>query len=292
MAGGVNLIRVKDKRYPSCLKEIYDPPAQLYVKGALPEEEEPKVAIVGSRLTSHYGLRAAHTIAADLARAGVVVVSGMALGIDTAAHEGALSVGGRTLAVLGSGFSHLYPAENKKLAEQIIKNGALITEYPAETRPLPHHFPMRNRIISGLSRAVLVVEARRKSGALITADFALEQGRDVFAVPGNIDSPKSGGANWLLKQGAKIATCAEDILDELNIKPADSKTNSDQNPMPDDLGPEEKELLSLFDSEPLHVDTLLESSRLPSGKAISVLSLLEIKGRLKQLPGKNFVRIR
>ena len=293
LAAGVDLIRVKDKEYPASLKEIYDPPAQLYVKGSLPDDSVPKVAVVGSRITSHYGLRTAKAIAADLATAGVVVVSGMALGIDTAAHEGALSVGGKTIAVLGSGFSNLYPRENKKLAEQIIKNGALITEYPAEMEPKALNFPRRNRIISGISCAVLVVEARKKSGALITADFALEQGRDVFAVPGNVDSPKSGGTNWLLKEGAKVAMCAEDILQEMNIQAAPQKTilkqgNENNNR---DLSAEEKKLLALFDSEPLHVDVLLESSRMPLSKAISVLSLLEIKGRLKQLPGKNFVRM-
>ena len=288
----VRTVSIKDKEYPGLLREIYDPPKELYVKGALPPGDVPMVAVVGSRMTSHYGLRTARAIAADLAAAGVVVVSGMALGIDTASHEGALSAGGKTIAVLGSGFAHLYPPENKKLAEKIAQRGAVITEYPMNTKPEPWNFPRRNRIISGLSLGVLVVEARLKSGALITADLALEQGRDVFAVPGNVDSAKSGGTNWLLKQGAKVATSAEDILEELITSIASSKKKpKEKNASEDeDLSDEEKNLLSLFDSEPIHVDALLESSRLPASRAISALSLLEIKGRLKQLPGKHFVR--
>ena len=284
------LISAKDKEYPELLKEIYDPPKELHVLGALPIGA-PMVAVIGSRITSDYGMRTAKAMAADLASAGVVVVSGMATGIDTAAHEGALSVGGKTIAVLGSGFSYLYPPENRKLAEKISQNGALVTEYPAATKPHPAFFPRRNRIISGISSAALVVEARLKSGALITADLALEQGRDVFAVPGNVDSLKSGGTNWLLKEGAHVARCAEDILETLGIQPAKKISKETKEMDEKGLSVEEKDLLSLFDSEPVHVDALLESSRLPASKTISVLSLLEIKGRLKQLPGKNFVRI-
>ena len=213
----VEIVSILDSRYPEELKTIYDAPMVLYVKGVLPVKGVPAVSIVGSRKASIYGIRMAKNIAAGLSKAGVIVVSGMALGIDSAAHEGALSEDGATIAVLGGGLSRIYPPQNRKMADRIAKKGAILSEYPMEMSPKPEYFPMRNRIISGLSRAVLVVEAGEKSGALITADSALEQGRDVFAVPGNADSERSYGTNTLLKQGAKLVTSALDILEELKI---------------------------------------------------------------------------
>ncbi len=290
---GVEIISRLDKRYPAALKEIHDPPILLYVKGCLPSESVPKVAVVGSRIASLYGIRTAETISRGLAEAGVAVVSGMAVGIDSAAHQGALSADGVTVAVLGGGLSRLYPQENKKMADAIVKKGAVISEYPMQMSPRPGYFPIRNRIISGLSSAVLVVEAKEKSGALITVDLALEQGRDVFAVPGNVDSARSGGTNSLLKQGAKFAMSAEDILEELNITKgpiAARKEKHNGGSRAADLSEEENKLLSLINSEPAHVDSLIEHSGAPASKTIAALSLLEIKGFLKQLPGKHYVK--
>ncbi len=312
---GVEIISQLDERYPVALKEIHDPPILLYVKGHLPLESVPKVAVVGSRIASLYGKRTAESISRGLAEAGVAVVSGMAVGIDSAAHQGALSANGITLAVLGGGLSRLYPHENKKMADAIVKKGAVLSEYPMEMPPRPEYFPVRNRIISGLSSAVLVVEAKEKSGALITVDLALEQGRDVFAVPGNVDSARSGGTNSLLKQGAKFAMSAEDILEELNIKrgsmPARGEKREGREPelaarrargvplprptcreqeLAANLSEEENNILSLINSEPAHVDSLIEHSGASASKTIAALSLLEIKGFLKQLPGKHYVK--
>lgn len=286
---GVEIISIFDAGYPEELKQIFDPPPVLYIKGKLPDPAKPKIAVVGSRLSSLYGQRMAASIARELAAAGTVVVSGMARGIDTAAHEGAL-LEGETLAVLGCGLSQVYPPENAKLAAAITKKGALISEYPMDTAPIPQNFPVRNRVISGLSRAVLVVEARQKSGALITVDAALEQGREVFAVPGNADSAKSSGANALLKQGAKLVTCAADILDELGIK-ARARTVTEKKKVQSGLSAEEKRLFSLLDSEPVGVEELIEKSGLDARKAASTLSMLEIKKYVRQVPGKYFIKI-
>ncbi|PIP20709.1 MAG: DNA-protecting protein DprA, partial [Candidatus Omnitrophica bacterium CG23_combo_of_CG06-09_8_20_14_all_40_11] len=213
----LKIITVDDKEYPENLKQIYDPPIVLYVKGELKDEDRLSVAIVGSRRASFYGLSCAEKFAADLSERNFTIISGLARGIDTSAHRGALKQGGRTIAVIGSGFRHLYPAENKELAEEISRCGAVISEFPINAKPLSQNFPRRNRVISGLSLGVLVVEAARNSGALITADCALEQGRDVFALPGKIDSGNSFGTNGLIKQGAKLVSCADDIIEEFNI---------------------------------------------------------------------------
>jgi DNA processing protein len=285
--GGAEIVTLFDERYPLFLKEIYDPPIVLYVKGTIPKQDRPAIAVVGSRMASAYGIRMAKGISRDLAAASAVVVSGMALGIDAAAHQGALEGGGVTLAVLGSGLGKIYPPENRGLAEEIAKNGAVLSELPMDEDPHPGHFPRRNRIISGLSRGVLVVEAREKSGALITADAALAEGRDVYAVPGNADAPKSAGTNRLLKQGAKVVTSAEDILEDLGMRkdarPAPAEKNVE-------LTEEESRLLSFFDGEPLHVDELIEQTGFSAREAVSALSLMELKGVVKQLPGKHFIR--
>lgn len=280
----VEIITLLDSRYPAELKAIHDPPILLFVKGRLPEAARPKVTLVGSRQASAYGLKTARMISEGLAAADVVIVSGMAQGIDAAAHEGALAAGGITLAVLGGGLSRIYPAENKRLADRISERGALISEHPMDTVPIPENFPVRNRILSGLSKAVVVVEAAKKSGSLITVDAALEQGRDVYAVPGNIDSENSRGTNHLIRQGAKLALCAEDVLEELKIERRPVARSLPR------LEGDEERIFSLIDHEPVAVDELVERSRLSAGRAVSVLSLLEIKGYVSERPGKYYVR--
>ncbi|MDD5116795.1 MAG: DNA-processing protein DprA [Candidatus Omnitrophica bacterium] len=213
---GIRIVTLFDRDYPRLLKEIPGAPIVLYVSGDIGAADNPSIGIVGSRRASFYGLNNAERFAAELSARGITVVSGMARGVDTYAHRGALKAKGRTVAVMGSGFSHIYPPENAGLAKRISENGAVISEFPMKTKPLAQNFPRRNRLISGLSLGVLVAEAARNSGALITADFALEQGREVFALPGRIDSNGSTGPNSLLKQGAKLVTCCEDILEELN----------------------------------------------------------------------------
>lgn len=214
----VKIVIFKDQDYPQNLKAIYDPPMVLYVKGHLSNQDNQAVAIVGSRLASFYGISCAEKIARELAELGITVVSGMARGVDTASHRAALKSGGRTIAVLGSGLCNIYPPENKDLFQKIADNGAVISEFPMQTKPLAYNFPRRNRIISGLSLGTVVVEAARNSGALITAHAALEQGREVFAVPGKVDSANSRGVNELIQQGAKLTTGIKDILEEINIK--------------------------------------------------------------------------
>lgn len=276
---GVGIVTCLDTHYPSALKEIYDPPILLYVKGTLPDDSRLKVAIVGARQCTTYGRMTARAFAQNFAEAGAVVVSGLALGIDTAAHEGALAGKGLTVAVLGGGLNKFYPEDNRKLSEKIAQNGAVITEYPMDMDPSPSYFPVRNRIISGLSRSLVVVEARRRSGSLITVDTALEQGREVFAVPGNIDSVLSEGTNHLIRQGSRMATSAADVLnDELLTPPAGTLT------------PEEAHLLGLLSRQETPIDEVLERSQMPISQAISTLSLLEIKGLVKQTPGKNYAR--
>ncbi|MBI2095475.1 MAG: DNA-protecting protein DprA [Candidatus Omnitrophica bacterium] len=290
---GVEIVTFFDARYPADLKEIFDPPILLYVQGDLPEEGLPEIAVIGSREASLYGARMARSIARGLAAAGAAVVSGMARGVDSQAHEGALEADGVTVAVLGGGLSRLYPPENRRLAARIAKKGAVISEYPMRRFPEPGNFPVRNRIISGLSRAVVVVEAREKSGALITVDAALEQGRDVFAVPGNADSARSRGTNRLLKQGAKLAESAEDILEELGLQKigtARAGVSGKQNPRAEVLTEAERSVLSFFDSEPLSADELVDKSGLAASQVVGTLLSLEMKRRVRKEPGNFFVK--
>jgi len=215
---GVSIIDINHKDYPRSLTNIYSPPILLYVKGRLLKEDELSVAVVGSRKATYYGLSTAERFSYELSSRGITIVSGMARGIDTASHKGVLKAGGRTIAVLGSGLACIYPPENKGLSEEIARNGAVISEFPMKMSPNRINFPRRNRIVSGLSLGVVVVEVAEKSGALITADLALEQGKDVFAVPGEVKSDTSIGANNLIKQGAKLVDNVDDILEELNIR--------------------------------------------------------------------------
>ena len=292
----VQLLTYNDADFPQLLKEIPDSPLLLYVKGNIRALNTPSMAMVGSRRASVYGLSMAEKFAGGLAQAGVTIVSGLARGIDSACHRAALKVKGTTVAVLGCGLCHIFPEENKILAEEICSSGAMISEFSMETFPLPYHFPKRNRIVSGLSLGVIVVEASAKSGALITSDFALEQGREVFAIPGKIDQPNAQGVNQLIKEGAKLAACVEDILEELKlpftayIREEASKGIKIKKPAPN-LSEDEKPVYQQLSDEPQHVDELAEQSQIPVPKLMSVLLKLELNGVIKQLPGKLFVRV-
>jgi len=286
---GGKILTLKDDDYPKRLKEIYDPPALLYVRGALRKEDELAIAMVGSRKTSPYGRWITEKISQDLAHHGVTIVSGMARGIDTLAHRGAIQGGGRTLAVLGCGVDVIYPSENRNLFNQIIEQGAVVSEFPMGSPPEGGHFPKRNRIISGLSIGVVIVQASAESGSLITAGYALEQGREVFAVPGNVGAEGSRGTNQLIKEGAKLVESSEDILEEIlpQWRRENEITLKAGPPIPD-LTEEEKILFSLLGETPLHIDGIIRESRLDPGKVSSLLLNLELKGLISQWPGKCF----
>ena len=291
---GVKVITFLDEDYPENLKNIYDPPVVLYVKGNILQEDKLAIAIVGSRLASFYGLQTAEKLGFELASHGITVVSGLARGIDSSSHKGALKAKGRTLAILGSGLANIYPDEHLDLAERISESGAVISEFPMRTIPDRGNFPKRNRVISGLSLGVVCVEAAEKSGALITCDCALEQGREVFAVPGKVDSMTSKGTNKLIKQGAKLAQGIEDILEELNLstygvdrfgQPADGQKKSSI------LDKDESLVYTLLSSDPKYIDDICMESGIALNRVAKVLLNLEIKKFAKQLHGKNFVKI-
>ena len=287
-AGG-KIITIKDDDYPKRLKDIYDPPALLYVRGELRSEDELAIAVVGSRKTSPYGRWFTEKIGQDLARHGITVVSGMARGIDSIAHKGALQGSGRTIAVLGCGVDVIYPSENRNLFYQIIEQGAILSEFPMKSVPEGGHFPRRNRIISGLSIGVVIVQASAKSGSLITAGYALEQGREVFAVPGNVGAEGSRGTNQLIKEGAKLVTSTEDILEEIlpQWRREKETTSPTEVPVPD-LSGEEKALYRFLGETPLHIDAIIRETQLDPGKVSSLLLNLELKGLIDQWPGKCF----
>ncbi|MFH1395563.1 MAG: DNA-processing protein DprA [Candidatus Omnitrophota bacterium] len=294
---GISVFCLKDKNYPCNLKNIYDPPAVFYYKGDFLNTDINAVAIVGSRRCSLYGMQMAESLAYGLAKKGITVVSGMARGIDTAAHRGALKADGRTIAVMGSGFRHVYPVEAKPLIKEICRNGAVITEYSSETSPLRQNFPRRNRIISGLVKAVVVVEAAERSGAMITANLALEQGREVFAVPGRADSYSSNGANKLIQDGAKLVMSAEDILNELNLEkvegtesPEKKENKSSDAEIICKLDNEERTVLGLISLvKNAHIDDIIDQANLDSGRIFAALLKMQMKGLVKELPGKYFV---
>jgi DNA processing protein len=288
---GIKIITPDDPDYPQNLKNIYDPPIVLYIKGEIKTEDVSSIAIVGSRRASYYGLSSAEKFARDLSAKGLTIVSGMARGIDTYAHKGAIKQGGRTIAVMGSGFNHIYPKENKKLAEEISGSGAVISEFSMNAEPLKQNFPRRNRVISGVSLGTLVIEAARNSGALITADFALEQGREVFALPGEVDSGTSFGPNELIKQGAKLVSCVEDILEEFDSvgqKHAEAKITIDKAAV--ELAEREEILYRAITLEPVALDEIIEKTRLDIPAISSMLLALEMKKLIRQLPGKQFIR--
>ncbi len=284
----ISYLLYHEPAYPELLRHIFDPPPGLFVRGRLLSEDNPAVSIVGSRRPTPYGLSVSEKLARELAQAGITVVSGMARGIDTAAHRGALQGGGRTIAVLGCGIDVIYPRENQRLYAQIISTGAVVSEFPCGSPPEAWHFPVRNRLISGLARALVVVEAGEKSGALITADLALEQGREVMAVPGNITSNLSRGPNILIKQGARLVEGGKDILEEIGLgtlfKP---KVTSANNPA---LTTEEERIYQLLSYELVSLDALIERTGLTASQVLSALMFLEIKGLVNQFPGKFYTR--
>jgi DNA processing protein len=289
-SAGVRVVTREDDDYPKHLRETYDPPLVLYVKGTLSERDAFSIAVVGSRRTSLYGQEMARKLAYQLARLGVTVVSGLARGIDTQAHKGALQAKGRTVAVIGCGIDVVYPAENKKLAEEIVeKGGAVVSEFPFGVQPDRQTFPMRNRIISGWSLGVVVVEANLKSGALITAGFAAEQGRQVFAVPGRADSPLSRGANKLIKDGAKLTEEVEDILGEFEYllpKSKEEKTAAASV----QLSENESKVLDAIGEDEVVMDEIIQRSHLTSACVSATLLALEMKRLVRQLPGKVFAK--
>jgi DNA processing protein len=280
----VKVYTIFENEYPENLKQIHDPPPVLYVKGELREEDNCAIAMVGSRKASEYGIRVAERIAERLVGLGITIISGLAMGIDSASHRGAVKGGGRTIAVMGCGLKHIYPKSNTGLGIEIAKNGALISDYPIEEEARPEYFPARNRIISGMSLGVIVVEAGEKSGSLITVDFALEQGREVFAVPGNITSPNSRGANMLIKSGAKLISRIEDILEEFNIDII-YRGNSDDKEEAKDMSKEERTILKFLKKSGCDMDSLITATGIKSAKVISIVSMLEIKGLIRQIGG-------
>jgi DNA processing protein len=297
---GISLITLGDPAYPVILAEIYDPPSVLYVTGEAEKWPELCVAVVGTRTVSDYGRRATKYIVSGLVEMGVGIISGMARGVDSVAHRAALKAGGFTAAVLGSGADIVYPPENKKLYQNIKVSGFVVSEYPLGTRPDGKNFPRRNRIISGLSRAVIVAEAPRKSGALITAAHALEQNRGVFAVPGGIFAEKSRGALWLLNQGAVAVYDSEQVLEEIapqvelfwEQREADAGKGETREPaaIPVDLSADEKGVLGVIADKRVHIDEIGRTLDVGAAKVSRILTILEIKGLIKQLPGKHFIR--
>lgn len=286
----IGCLMADDSNYPGLLREIAYPPPIIYFKGDPIKIGDPAVAIVGSRRSTFYGTEVAKRLAQELAVAGITVVSGMALGIDTAAHRGALEQGGYTAAVLGCGLDKCYPRQNFELIEAIIESGVVFSEFPYGTEPLPINFPQRNRIISGLSLGTVVVEATAKSGSLITAGYAIEQNREVFAVPGNIGSPYSRGCHRLIKEGAKLVESAADILAELYLESSGERQLAIDLPVID-LNEAEKRLLQMIPYQPLHIDDLIRLSELGAAAASALLLSLEIKKVIRQTPGKYFCRI-
>ena len=284
----IDLLTWETADYPSFLREIDVPPPLLYLNGELKPDDEWSIAIVGTRKLTSYGRQLARDITMGLVRKGITIVSGLARGIDTIAHKTALEMGGRTIAVLGSGVDQIYPPENRQLARQIVENqqGGILSEYALGTKPQAKNFPPRNRIISGMTRGTVVIEGGIKSGSLITAKFALEQNREVFAVPGNVNSPVSAGPNYLIQQGAKLVTCAEDILEELNLTQA-AEQKVVQLSLPESA--EEAAILPQLSKVARHIDEISRLSGLPSGQVSSTLTILELKGIVQNVGGMQYV---
>ncbi len=322
---GCQVLTLYDTAYPALLKEIDTPPIVIYIRGELTSEDSLSLALVGSRDAKDYGRKASYRLSYQLAQRGLTIISGLAKGIDTSAHRGALESGGRTVAVMGSGLSFIYPAANTDLAEKITESGALISEFPMETKPKPKNFPRRNRIISGLTLGTVVVEASNRSGALITARLAGEQGREVFAVPGEIFSELSTGTHKLINNGAKLVNTVDDLLNELPRHAVNQiQSAASASPMPDveiesspeipvvekrataqpsveaeqppqitpppDLTPDERTVFDAIEDPASHIDTIVRTTKLPIGQVSSVLLMLELKGVVQQLPGKQFAK--
>jgi len=296
----VNIITCQNELYPQNLLNIYDRPPYIYVMGNL-KQDDINIAIVGSRAASTYGKYTTEKISRELALKGLTVVSGMARGIDSAAHRGAITAQGRTVAVLGSGLDVIYPPENKKLFQDITQNGAVISEFPLGTPPRSSNFPARNRIISGMSYGVVIVEAGEKSGSLITARLASEQGREVFAVPGSIDSAGSRGTNKLIKQGAKLIENIDDILEEilpqmenvhvLNHGSSDAEARKMATKRPESFNDIEQKIMDALSNQRVHIDDVIASTSMASGNVLSTLTTMELKGMIQQHPGKFFSKM-
>ena len=278
-----------DSLYPDRLKEIYDRPPIIYVRGEIKEQDDWGIAVVGTRKPTAYGREMAHLLSNELARNGITVVSGLARGIDSVAHHAALESGGRTIAVQACGLDMVYPPEHQRLAKEIASSGALVSDYPPETRPRPDFFPRRNRIMSGLTLGTLVIEADEKSGALITAGYALEQNREVFALPGNVTSPKSQGTNRLIQEGAKLVTRIEDVLEELNLRLVPEQLVMQELI---EVSSPEADLLQFLSREPIHIDEVTRQCSLPVSTVSSTLAMMELKGIVKQVGAMTYVKIR
>lgn len=283
----IKAITVQDSEYPARLKNIFDPPAVLFVKGQLPANDLPHLAVVGSRHLTPYGADNARNFSRDLAKAGLVIVSGLAYGVDEQAHSGTLEAGGKTIAVLASGLCNIGTSRQRYLAEQIVSHGgAVISEFAPGIASLKNHFPIRNRVISGLSQATLVIEAAVASGSLITARCALDQGRDVYAVPGPINSPTSEGTNQLIKNGAGVITCAQDMLDAFALSPAvPIWTKPDYEPQ----NAEEAAVLQLLNANPMHLDEIIRETKLTAPQIVKTLTMMEIQGHARQLAGGYYI---
>ena len=311
-----HIVTINDDTYPSLLKQIDDPPVLLYITGDFPLQDTPSIAIVGSRSPTEYGKTTSQQLSYQLAERGITIVSGFARGIDTCVHRGALEAGGRTVAVFGCGLSIIYPETNRGLAAEIIESGALVSEFPMTMPPRGKNFPRRNRVISGLTLGTLVVEASERSGSLITARHAAEQGREVFAVPGQIFSGVSRGTHSLINQGATLINSVDDLLDALpqnytqilggesleppsakqpdkTARPQSVEKRSTPTPQPKaniNLTPDEQVVLSAMEADSVHIDEITRVTQLPIGKVSSLLVMLELKGIVQQLPGKQFVK--
>lgn len=286
---GIAVITWQDKHYPRRLREIDQPPPVLYTRGELLLEDEWAVAVVGTRRVTPYGRQITEQVATTLAHSGVTVVSGLAHGVDAIAHQAAINAGGRTIAVLGCGVDRIYPPDHRRLAERLLEHGALLSDYAPGTPPEAVNFPPRNRIISGLSMAVVVIEAGERSGALITAQFAAEQGREVFAVPGNINAPQSSGTNRLIQQGAHPLLEVRDLLDNLDLDLVTEQQTARKVIPADTL---EAKLLSLLSQQPLHVDEIRNQADMPIEKISAALTLMELKGLVRQVGGMQYVSVR
>lgn len=287
----VRLITIKDGQYPDGLRQLSGAPVVLYTKGEIDGSDKYAIAMVGSRAPTYYGNQVAERMSYDLATKGLTIVSGMARGIDTSSHRGALRVGGRTIAVVGSGLDVPYPVENKRLMEEIISCGAVISEFPMGTLPEKGNFPRRNRLISALSLGVVVVEATIDSGSLITVGYALEQGKEVFAVPGNITSKKSKGTNDLIKKGARLVESADEVIEELKpqlIGIIKEDRQGGRRSLPQ-MTEDEEAIFKSLGHEPRHIDDIIRESKIPINKALSLLLSLELKGIVKQMDGKRFI---
>jgi DNA processing protein len=286
---GITVLTWEDETYPRRLKEIDQPPPVLYLRGSLLPADEWTVAIVGTRRITAYGRQVTEEIATTLARSGVTIVSGLARGVDSVAHKAALDAGGRTIGVLGSGVDVIYPNEHRLLAERMVASGALLSDYAPGTSPDGVNFPPRNRIISGLSLAVIVVEAGQQSGALITAEFAAEQGRDVFAVPGNINSPQSVGCNSLIQQGARPLLQARDVLEALDLTMVQEQRTA-RSILPADAT--EQQLLAMIGQQPVHIDDIRHQINLPVEQVTAALAMMELKGMVRSVGGMRYVAVR